>query len=168
MKEINLKQWINNWKDGMYDKRDVDTMCEAGWYDWFCNDNSLYSRLKKLAPKVIWFSDLGIIDPEKVYVFFKNNCPLVGELYDDFRICDLYNDNNVIFTIVPKSGHRNAKKPAELWGINPDTGKFEELLTAKNWSQLKKKIIENIEFLKRSAMIFHDRFDGTDIYLKLK
>jgi len=99
MKEINLKQWINNWKDGMYDKRDVDTMCEAGWYDWFCNDNSLYSRLKKLAPKVIWFSDLGIIDPEKVYVFFKNNCPLVGELYDDFRICDLYNDNNVIFTI---------------------------------------------------------------------
>ena len=34
----------------------------------------------------------GKVDLENSYVWFKNNCPLQGNLYDDFRIADLESD----------------------------------------------------------------------------
>jgi hypothetical protein len=37
----------------------------------------------------------GKVDLETSYVWFKNNCPLNGPLYDDFRIADIENNNNL-------------------------------------------------------------------------
>jgi hypothetical protein len=37
----------------------------------------------------------GKVDLETSYVWFKNNCPLNGPLYDDFRIADMETNNNL-------------------------------------------------------------------------
>ena len=70
------------------------------------------------------------VDLDSTYVFFKNNCPFDGPLYDDFRICDI-ESGNVLYTVTPKSGHTGK---AELWGREND---FEEpLKTGKVFSDL--------------------------------
>jgi len=128
--DISLKQWISNFKSGMYDAHDVKTQCAAGWYDWFCKETSLGGKLQRLAPKVLQVAKSKKVDPETMYVFFKNNCPMSGPLYDDFRICDIQ-EQNVIFTITPKSGHTGK---AEVWGREND---FKEPLASGSWKDIK-------------------------------
>jgi hypothetical protein len=75
------------------------------WYDWFCKNTSLVNKGRKLINKLkqVVKNNNGKFDPEKTYVFFKNNCPIYGKLYDDFRICDI-ETGDVIFCIIPRSG----------------------------------------------------------------
>ena len=83
------------------------------FYDWFCKDKSLERKATVLFKKVKRFMrEYPELNEEKVYVFFKNNCPMVGSLYDDFRICDS-DTLDVIFTVVPKCSHSGK---AEIWG----------------------------------------------------
>ena len=90
------------------------------WYDYFCKSSSLVnkgraliSKLKKIY-KLNELSGRKYFDPNKTYVFFKNNCPCCGSLYDDFRICDL-ETREVIFTI--QVNRYDQKHSAELWGL---------------------------------------------------
>jgi hypothetical protein len=70
-----------------------------GFYDWFCKDHELKNRSEKLITKLKSILEINNkIDIDKTYVFFKNNCPMCGDLYDDFRICDLKN-GDVLFTL---------------------------------------------------------------------
>lgn len=89
------------------------------WYDYFCKSSSLVNKgrvlirkLKKIY-KLNELSGRKYFDPNKTYVFFKNNCPFYGSLYDDFRICDL-ETREVIFTI--QVNRYDQKHSAELWG----------------------------------------------------
>lgn len=130
---ISINQWIKNYDNGDYDDKDVDTQCKAGWYDWFCSGFSLANKTKKLAPKVkIIGNILGKDFCENHYVFFKNNCPMVGSLYDDFRFCNK-KSGNVIFTITPKSGHKASNGLGEVWGKQND---FDGPLIEGTWSEL--------------------------------
>ena len=100
------------------------------FYDWFCRDSSLPLKAKMLWSKVRRFLKVVPIDLDATYVFFKNNCPCEGSLYDDFRICDLAT-GDVIFTATPKCGHSGK---AELWSaINDFDDAFVE---ADDWKQL--------------------------------
>ena len=90
------------------------------WYDYFCKSSSLVNKgrdlirkLKKIY-KLNELSGRKYFDPNKTYVFFKNNCPCCGSLYDDFRICDL-ETREVIFTI--QVNRYDQKHSAELWGL---------------------------------------------------
>ena len=90
------------------------------WYDYFCKSSSLVNKgralirkLKKIY-KLNELSGRKYFDPNKTYVFFKNNCPFYGSLYDDFRICDL-ETREVIFTI--QVNRYDQKHSAELWGL---------------------------------------------------
>ena len=47
-------------------------------------------------------TDTSLFDPERTYVFFKNNCPCSGGLYDDLRICDI-KTGKVLFNVCPKN-----------------------------------------------------------------
>ena len=77
----------------------------SGFYDWFCKDSSLEAKSKALMNKVIKLIESGKvnINTAETYVFFKNNCPFDGPLYDSFSICT--KDGLVILWATPKSGH---------------------------------------------------------------
>ena len=100
------------------------------FYDWFCKDSSLKAKANALFPRVKRFlAAHPEIDILSTYVFFKNNCPINGPLYDDFRIC---NEKEVIYTVIPKSGHSGK---AEIWGKD-DSGQFKCLKRAETFSKL--------------------------------
>lgn len=126
-----LTQWVANFRAGMYAAADLTTQCKAGWFDWFCKDKSLRGKTAALGPKVCRIAKSPKVNVETMYVFFKNNCPLYGSLYDDFRICDL-ESGDVIFTITPASGHSDEelKGRTEIWGREND---FDGPLYVGDW-----------------------------------
>jgi len=112
-----------------FEDRSVDTACDDGWYDWFCKDHALAGKTKNLGSKLRGISKSKKFDIDTTYVFFKNNCSMVG-LYDDFRICDI-ETGGVIYTIIPKDV---GTKKAEVWGM--ENG-FKEPLISGSWKEIK-------------------------------
>lgn len=96
MVEINVKQWQENFKSGKYQSGDFATQVNAGWYDWFCKDSSLLGKTNKMGKIIEKITNPYIL--ENYYVWFKNNCPFAGPLYDNFRFSDLSNQDTQ-FTI---------------------------------------------------------------------
>lgn len=110
--KITLKQQLEAFEKGQF----LDSNGEESWcynfYDWFCKDKALKAKSERLFKMVKRWVKKRNTDTDKVYVFFKNNCPVFGPLYDDFRICDV-ETGNVVYTVVPKCGHSGK---AEVWG----------------------------------------------------
>ena len=107
-KEMNIKTWIERFNNGDFESRDYATQCEAGWYDWFCKDTSLAGKTKRMGNIVKQIKHGGKINLETMYVWFKNNCPLSGPLYDDFRFADI-ETGDVQFTIQIASVHNEKR-----------------------------------------------------------
>jgi hypothetical protein len=108
------------------------------FFDWFCNDRSLKNKAVSLMPKVIKFSEIMGVDLDKHYVIFKNNCPMFGTLYDDFRICDI-KDEEVVWTVTPKTGHPcRDGLVSEVWGSANDFN--EAIVKAESWKDLLLKL----------------------------
>lgn len=128
---IPLREWIKRFRNGDFANPDTQTQIEAGWYDWFCNESSLCGKTQTLGPKVCRIAKSPKVNVDTMYVFFKNNCPMRGSLYDDFRICEL-EDGEVVYTIVPASGHtvNGIKGRTEIWGREND---FDEPLYEGDW-----------------------------------
>lgn len=136
-KDESLRNWIKKFDEGAFSRTDIHTQCAAGWYDWFCKDHMLRKKLYALAPKVKQIAQSSKVDLDKHYVFFKNNCPMYGNLYDDFRICDL-ETGAVIYTITPKEGHHSTQKgkASSVWGRDAD-GEF-VCLVQGTWRDVRK------------------------------
>lgn len=118
-KKLTVRQWIAEFNADKFNDCGVLTQIEAGWFDWFCKDEKLRDRLYKLAPKVMRISNSRKINQDTMYVWFKNNCPFYGNLYDDFRFADIVT-GNTLYTVVPKVGHTSKKGISELWGYEND------------------------------------------------
>lgn len=101
----------------------IKSLTKELWYDWFCRDTSLVNKTKALLTKLHTICKANEkskkFNPQLTYVFFKNNCPVCGHLYDDFRICDL-ETHDVIFTITPKLGysHSDLNGKSELYNVS--------------------------------------------------
>ena len=95
---ISINEWINKFLSGEFDSQDVRVQIQAGWYDWFCKDSSLTNKTKKMGNIVRQVKRGGKVNLDDWYVWFKNNCPLNGPLYDDFRFASL-ETGDVQFTI---------------------------------------------------------------------
>lgn len=89
MNRISVTEWIDKYNNKEFTGRDVKTQILIGWYDWFCKDGALYRKTEKMGNIVRQVKAGGKVDLQNWYVWFKNNCPLNGPLYDDFRFSDL-------------------------------------------------------------------------------
>ena len=98
LSRIPLDTWIEQFRKGKFESPDVETQIDAGWYDWFCKDSSLALKTKNMGNIIKSIKDGGKISLSKSYVWFKNNCPLNGSLYDDFIIANI-ETGDVQFTI---------------------------------------------------------------------
>jgi hypothetical protein len=106
-----------------------------GFFDWFCRDGSLKNKMLGLKGKVAFLVKSGVIDGDKNRVIFKNNCPGMGDLYDDFRVIDIETDE-MICGLAPSMGHDHIKGKCEFWKFD-ENGKvmefmFENYKTFKN------------------------------------
>lgn len=126
MEKISVSKWIEFFKVGMFDSHDVKTQIAAGWYDWFCKDSSLRNKTYRIGSIIQNISNGGKVDMDNWYVWFKNNCPLNGPLYDDFRFSDL-ETGDVQFTIQINCCWNNHKYC--VYGRTPDgVGHWDEPL----------------------------------------
>ena len=120
MTEMSVRQWQERFRAGDFSSKDRAVQCEAGWYDWFCQDDALAGRLQKLSKVIMGITDPYILD--NYYVWFKNNCPLSGPLYDDVRFEPLHGDRNGrYFVVIRDSPHETHK-----WTIYTERHGFEQ------------------------------------------
>ena len=103
---ITVRQWIENFNNHQYDNPDVDTQINAGWYDWFCRSTSLKNKTLKMGRIIKKITNSDILD--NMYVFFKNNLPCNGPLYDQFKFCDM-KTGDVIYCICIDSVFEDSK-----------------------------------------------------------
>ncbi len=106
--ELSVRQWQEKFRAGAFSPQDRYTQCEAGWYDWFCQDNALAGRLKKIGKVVMGITDPFILD--NYYVWFKNNCPLDGPLYDDVRFEPLSGERGGKYFVIALGSPHERKK----------------------------------------------------------
>ena len=126
---INSEMSLKEVFDVLENKKVTEINNYNAWYDWFCSTGALQRRGVALLRKLKSIKDSKKFDKEKTYLFFKNNCPMVGPLYDDFRICDK-ETGNVIFTVSPK----NRDGEAEVWGRENN---FQGALVKGTWNDVK-------------------------------
>lgn len=133
--QVTLADQLSAWAQG---QSALYSHCHD-FYDWFCSDASLERRAKSLQSKVKKllkrFEDTGrTLNTRSTYVFFKNNCPMGGPLYDSFSICDR-ESGDVLYWVTGKSGHSGQ---AEIF--SRAKGFNEPLAQASTFSQLLKSI----------------------------
>ena len=128
-----LTQQLAAFEQGKFiDSEGRETRC-FNFYDWFCKEKSLKNKAIRLFSLVKRWVKNRNTDTDKVYVFFKNNCPMNGPLYNDFRICDI-ETGDVIWTVIPKCGHSGL---ADVWGKQND---FKgAIVTGRNMTEIFKQ-----------------------------
>ena len=108
-RSASLREQFKAFDQGRYLDSDGNESNCYNFYDWFCKDSSLKNKANTLFRASRRFAKKMDIDLDKHYVFFKNNCPMVGPLRDDVRICDK-ETGDVLFTVTPTTGR------VEVWG----------------------------------------------------
>ena len=119
-KMLSVRQWQDLFRSGAFQDRSRETQIRAGWYDWFCADSALAGRLQRIGRVVMGITEPAILD--NYYVWFKNNCPLDGPLYDDVRFEPLEGDRCGRYFVVSQDCPYEKQK----WTLYTERGGFQE------------------------------------------
>lgn len=136
--KMSIERFAERLQNGEFISPSRRVQCEAGWYDWFCKDSALARKTEFLGNKVLAIMNSKRFDKKKCYVFFKNNCPCVGPLYDQFSICDI-ETGDVLFCVqhLNKGSHGCDRAHWELYDFVSDV-EDENVITNGTWSDVKK------------------------------
>ena len=143
-KRISIAELLNN--PELYNEENF-----YGFWDWFCKDSTLKSHFKSLLPKVKFLVQYKLINPETTYVWFKNNCPMDGSLYNDIGFSLLNEDKTYIGGICPKSGHTPETSACSVWYFEDKQLKE---IGFKSWLEFK----DEMKFNKTLAQKLHDKW----------
>lgn len=135
--EMNIKTFAERFVRGDFSSPSRKVQVEAGWYDWFCKDSSLANKTKNLGVKVLSIMDSKRFDKEKTYVFFKNNCPCVGALYDQFSICDI-ETGDVLFCVQHLLEKGSHGCDHAHWELYDGSVSFHDPVVNGTWNEVKK------------------------------
>ncbi|MFW5962152.1 MAG: hypothetical protein ACOCQR_00875 [bacterium] len=130
------------------------------WYDFFCKEDSLKRRGKKMMPKVKQIVESprlrGMFEKNNdLYVFFKNNDCSVGT-YDDFRISSKEGES-VLYTIVPSYPLNGNGEKSEVWGRENN---FQAPLVKGTWWDIKSFFMQKGEYHTNIDYLIHVHKDG--------
>ena len=131
-----LSKFVEDFKrvqQGGFKKGELQDLTDGVWWDWFCRDSSLPNKTTKLGVKVCAIAKSPKINPNTSYVFFKNNAPMSGGTYDDFRICDR-KTKDVLYNVCPKQPAGRGGKAT----VHGPENKFKEPLAEGTWEDIKK------------------------------
>lgn len=123
MNNLSIREWQKAFANDEFTHYLKADQIRAGWYDWFCNDIYLRDKTYRMGSIIKQITSKCKVDIDNSYVFFKNNCPMVGPLYDDFRICDL-ETGDVQFTITVDDKRQNHKY--SVYGIDNHQNEYWE------------------------------------------
>lgn len=87
--KLSVKKWLEKFNNGDFEKSNLKTQVEAGWYDWFCFNKELPNRLKKIGKFLKQIKNSQKITDD-LYVCLKNCSPLNGKLYDCLNLYPRY------------------------------------------------------------------------------
>jgi hypothetical protein len=128
-----MKATLRQQIEAFDNKQFIDDKCYY-FYDWFCKEKALQGKAKSLMAKAKKFATKTNIDLDKHYVWFKNNCPMNGPLYDDFRISNI-ETGDVVYNVSPLDGHTGM---ARIYSA--EVGFDKPLAEACSWKDLLKLI----------------------------
>lgn len=136
-KPLSIREFLEAYDRGEFNSPDRQTQVKAGWYDWFCKDTSLVAKTHKLTKKLKSILPSSKINIDKNYVWFKNNCPMVGNLYDDLRIADIETGQS-IYCIIPSSGFKHIKGQISVYDMTDKSERGGKELIFDSWKDLRK------------------------------
>ncbi len=128
-----MKATLRQQIEAFDNKQFIDDECYY-FYDWFCKEKALQGKAKSLMAKAKKFATKMNVDLDKHYVWFKNNCPMNGPLYDDFRISNI-ETGDVVYNVSPLDGHTGM---ARIYSA--EVGFDKPLAEAWSWKDLLKLI----------------------------
>lgn len=102
--------------------------------DWFCTRKQLEKQGKTNLSRTKYLLETWGIDLGKVKVYFKNNFPVEGDLYDRIYIENIDNQEQYM-TVTPRYGHKGENyTKCEVWFHTTN-----EEIYFDNWLTFKKK-----------------------------
>lgn len=138
-------KFLERFAKGDFKNPDVSIQVEAGWFDWHCRENSLAVKTRILAKKLKSISKTDKFDFDTAHVYFKNNCPVIGSIYDSILVLDT-DTNEVMFTIIPRRIIKDdSMKPKCIAEVYSSENNFKEPMAAGTWHDVRKWFVADAE-----------------------